>query len=82
MEEQREQSAGAQNNNEDQESQNRSEISERAMNFLLFQEPIIMPDQNQAAATRGADQSVNRTINRGRKRCEKFNVIQQSEGSV
>ena len=51
MVEQREQSAGAQNNNEDQESQNRSEISE-SYEFSSVSGTDNYANQNQAAATR------------------------------
>ena len=51
MVEQREQSAGAQNNNKDQESQNRSEISE-SYEFSSVSGTDNYANQNQAAATR------------------------------
>ena len=51
MEEQREQSAGTKNNNEGQESQNRSEISE-SYEFSSVSETDNYADQNQPAATR------------------------------
>ena len=51
MVEQREQSAGAQNNNEDQENQNRSGIS-GSYKFLSVSGTHNYADQNQPAATR------------------------------